>query len=379
MTGTSAGKFDNYTNLALLYDQIGVRVRDPITKEGSYFKVDYRPKTYTECLPGDATGKWRTLEGKPLREKQHSSVNTYRDYTRQAEKDGRKVYGVISPVQQFVAENVSAKCGMPFEQLRGVFIDIEVESSDGFAGPENPVNEITAITCEVWGKYLVWGCGDYKATDPNVLYTKCPNEQELLRSFLTWWASDYPDIVTGWNVQFYDIPYIINRIDYLKKHHGFGFSGTALSPWRKISSRTLTLMGKSQTVLDIIGVSILDYLEIYRKFSLTQQESYRLDYIAEIELGKKKVSFEEYGSLQKLADENYQKFIEYNMMDVELVRELNNKLHHVDLCVQIAYGARVNFADTFKQVRLWDAMMYYELYAKNVAVPPNVQHAKNED
>lgn len=371
-------QFDAYTHIAPLFNEIGVRVRDRVTREGSYFKVKYRPKTYSP-MPIGGPSKWHTLEGIPLRETQHDSLNSYREFTNAAARDGRKIYGVISPVQQFIAETLSNECGLAFEHLRTAFIDIEVESKNGFAAPENPTNPITAITVEVWGKYLVWGCGDYTPTNDNIIYAKCDDEHELLQSFLKWWASDYPDIVTGWNVQFYDIPYIINRITYLQKHEDFPIAATALSPWRKISRRNMMLLGKTQTVIDIVGVSILDYLELYRKFSLTQQESYRLDFIAEQELGKKKVSYDDYGSLAALADQNYQKFIEYNIMDVQLVRELNDKLHHLDLCAAIAYTSRVNFQDTFKQVRLWDAIMYYDLRAKGIAIPPNESHNKEQD
>jgi DNA polymerase elongation subunit (family B) len=370
--------FDNYTHLALLFNEIGVRVRDPITREGSYFKIKYKPRTYSVSHSGTSSG-WSTLSGAPLHEKRHDSIQDYRAYTSKAKYDGRDLYGTISPVQQFVAETISESCGLQFDKLRTAFIDIEVESANGFATPENPTNEITAITVEIWGKYLVWGCGNYTPTNSNILYTKCEDEAELLISFLKWWSSDYPDIVTGWNVQFYDIPYIVNRITLLKKKHVLSVDPNVLSPWRKISRRNMILMGKTQVVLDIVGVSILDYLELYRKFSLTQQESYRLDFIAETELGKKKVSYDEYGSLAKLAEDNYQLFVDYNINDVVLVKELNDKLHHLDLCVQIAYGARVNFTDTFKQVRLWDAMMYYDLYNKRIAVPPNDHHTKDHD
>jgi len=371
-------KFENYTHLALLFNEIGVRVRDPITREGSYFKVKYRPRTYTQAPPGTPS-VWKTLDGEPLREKLHGSISEYRDYHNQAAKDGRKVYGVISPVQQFVAETLPKQCGVAFEHIRTAFIDIEVESSAGFAPVENPINAITAITVAVWGKYLVWGTGDYTPTNDNITYAKCDDEHELLYSFLKWWATDYPDIVTGWNVQFFDIPYIINRITLLQKTQGFKISASVLSPWRKISRRNMILMGKTQTVIDLVGVNILDYLELYRKFSLTQQASYRLDFIAEQELGRKKLAYDEYGSLAALAEQNYQKFIEYNIVDVELVIELNNKLHHLDLCTSIAYGARVNFTDTFKQVRLWDAIMYYDLYDQKVAVPPNESHDKEQN
>lgn len=354
-------------------------MRDPLTKQGFYYKVPYTPHTFTTCLPSYATKNWRTLEGEPLREKRHASITEYDAYVKASEREGRRVFGVISPVQQFMAEEVPATCGMSLESLRTVYLDIEVGSAGGFAPPENPFQPIVAITAFVWGKYTVWGCGDYTPTRPDIEYVQCLNESELLYSFLQWWTRDYPDIISGWNVQGYDIPYIINRIDRLIAENAFPdkYPGRVLSPWRRLSHRHATLMGRDTVQIEMVGVSVLDYLELYRKFSLTQRESYRLDAIAEAELGKKKIAYDEYGSLQKLAEENYQKFIDYNIVDVELVHELNAKLHHIDLAIQIAYGARVNFLDTFKQVRLWDAMMYSALYEQQIAVPMRQTSEKN--
>lgn len=370
--------FQNYTHVALLGKDLGVRVRDPLTKQASYYRVPYRPRTFTTCLPSHASNDWRTLHNEPLKERRHANIHEYDEYVRNAEREGRRVYGVISPVQQFMAETVTPECGMPLDSLRTVYLDIEVGSAGGFAPPENPFQPIIAITALVWGHYTVWGCGSYAPTRDNVTYIQCANETELLYSFLQWWTSDYPDIVSGWNVQGYDIPYIVNRLDRMITEGQFPkkYSKSILSPWRKLSHRHATIMGRDAVLIELVGVSVLDYLELYRKFSLTQRESYRLDAIAEAELGKKKIAYDEYGSLQRLAEENYQKFIDYNIVDVELVQQLNDKLHHIDLAVQIAYGARVNFLDTFKQVRLWDAMMYYDLYDRHIAVPQKTKSAK---
>lgn len=363
------GTYDTYTNVVELRNDLGVRLRDPITKLASYFKVPYQPHTFSPCGMNEGTGEWRTLDGTPLKEWRYDTIAQYHHAARRALDEGRNIYGTIAPIQQFFAEEVTSKCGVPFESLRTVFLDIEVASDQGFAPPENPYQPITAITAEVWGHYYVWGCGDYVTAREDVTYTKCIDEVALLIDFIRWWSSDYPDVITGWNTHTYDIPYIVNRIDRLRTEKRLKFTSRVLSPWQKLKHRIIPMMGREQKIIDILGITTLDYLELYRKFSLTQQESYRLDAIAEAELGKKKVSYDEYGSLQRLAEENYQMFITYNITDVELVRELNNKLHHLDLCIEIAYGARVNFQDTLKQVRLWDAMMYYELYAQCIAVP----------
>lgn len=372
--------YDTYTNIAVINNDICIRLRHPETKHGEYYKItDFTPTTFSLTSSEHMTDGWKTLDGTPLRQRVHKNIKTYNIYVDQAAAEGKKIFGVISPMHQFMASYTTSQCGVPFDSIRAAFLDIEVETTGGFATPENPYQPVTAITVEIWGTYWVWGFGDYTPTSKNINYTKCKNENTLLTSFIKWWTTDYPDIITGWNTSGYDIPYIIKRINLLHKDGHLKWDARVLSPWRKITSRSITIMGREQELIDIVGVASLDYLDLYKKFSSTQRESYRLDAIAEAELGKKKLSYDEYGSLQKLAEEDYQKFISYNITDVELVRALNNKLHHLDLCVQIAYGARTNYVDTFKPVRLWDAMMYYELFSKHIAVPTKIDQQKNVD
>ncbi len=369
--------YQHYTNIATIGNNICLRTRDPQTKVPAYFKIPYCPRTFTPSDPADQTDNWSTLDGVPLVEKRHQDLQSYYAYVRSMEQIDRPAFGTISPVYQFIAEHMPIECGIPFDSLRVVFLDIEVRSQGGFASPEDPTQPVTLITAEVWGHSYVWGLGEFVTDNPAVTYTQCASEAHLFRSFLRWWTSDYPDVVTGWNTHQYDIPYLINRITRLHDNNELSLKATVMSPWRSISHRSSLILGREYAIPDIQGIALLDYLELYRKFSLTQRESYRLDAIARAELGEQKVSYDEYGSLDELATQNYSKFVEYNIQDVALVRKLNNKLHHVDLCTHIAYGARSNFLDTFKQVRLWDALMYYALYEKQIAVPSKTSHDKN--
>ena len=375
------GQYDHYTNIVTLGDDIGIRLRDPDTRQPAYFKIQYKTKTYTPCMLGQQSGDWHTLDSVPLRATVHPTLTQYYSHVKAAEQNKETLYGVINPVQQFISEHITAKCGMPFDALRTVYLDIEVDSEGHFAPPEDPTQAITAITAEVWGHSYVWGYGgEYTNTRDDVTYHSCDSEVALLKSFLAWWTKDYPDVVTGWSTHAFDLPYIVNRIDRLHEQGEFNKTSKALSPWGRIGRRTIEPMpGQVVNLVDIYGVVNLDFLELYRKFCPVKRESYRLDFIAELELGKKKVSYEgEYGSLSRLARENFQLFIDYNIMDVTLVRELNIKLQYLNLCVQLAYGSRVNFPDTFKQVRLWDSMMYYALGEQCIAVPPNQSHEKSD-
>lgn len=368
-------KYDSYTHVALIKGEVCVRLRDAESKSPSYYKIPYQPRVFLQCQPHEQSGNWRTLDETPLKERRFDNLDAYHAYVKMAEQDKRQLFGVISPIQQFMSEHVNKECGLLFNQLRTVYLDIEVDSTGGFASPENPTRAVTAVGVCVWGQFTVWGCKPYTPKSPNVTYVQCVDEPDLLKKFALWWSKDYPDIVAGWNILTYDIPYLVNRVDRLNDEGRMKIKSTQLSPWRKIAAKRIVVMGRDSEVPDIVGVAILDQMELYKKFS-SQKASYRLGDVAQEELGRTKVDYEEYGSLQALADQDYEKFIDYNIGDVELLVALNDKLHHLDLCTQIAYGSRVNFSDTSGQVRLWDSMMFYELAEQEISVPPNERREK---
>jgi DNA polymerase elongation subunit (family B) len=211
----------------------------------------------------------------------------------------------------------------------------------------------------------VFGCGDYVKHRDDVHYAKCRDESDLIRRFLDLWSRWHPDVVTGWNVEQFDIPYLANRIikvlgeDEAKK----------LSPWNRISKRETTMMNRPVEFYDISGVAILDYIQLYRKFTYSQQESYRLDNIAHVELGEKKLDYSEFETLHQLYKHDYQKFIEYNIKDVELVEKLEDKMKLIELALTLAYDNKVNYDDVFTQVRMWDAIIYNYLLRKKIVIP----------
>jgi DNA polymerase elongation subunit (family B) len=179
------------------------------------------------------------------------------------------------------------------------------------------------------------------------------------------WSRFYPDVISGWNIKFFDIPYLVNRITKL-----FGEDeAKKLSPWNRISGREAFVMNREHQVYDLDGIATLDYIELYRKFTYSQQESYRLDHIAHVELGEKKLDYSEFETLHQLYKYDYQKFIEYNIKDVELVEKLEDKMKLVELALTLAYDNKVNYDDVFTQVRMWDAIVYNHLKKKNIVIP----------
>jgi DNA polymerase elongation subunit (family B) len=220
----------------------------------------------------------------------------------------------------------------------------------------------------------VFGCGDYDNNRDDVTYLKCRDENNLIMRFLDMWEETSPDIVTGWNIQFFDIPYLNNRITRLMGDN----TAKRLSPFRRIGERTTTIHNKQQVAFDLVGIAILDYIELYKKFTYSQQESFSLNHISYLELGEKKLDYSEVESLHQLYRTNFQKFIEYNIHDVELVDRIDAKMQLIDMALALAYDAKVNYTDVFTQVRMWDTLIHNELIEQNIVVPQNVRTPKDE-
>ena len=219
-----------------------------------------------------------------------------------------------------------------------------------------------------------WGVKPFNNKQKNVTYHHCPSEYQLLSSFIEYWMVDVPDVVTGWNIQFYDIPYICKRLNRVLGEKLM----KRFSNWGLVSQGEVFKNGRKHTTFDIGGLTQLDYLDLYRKFTYKAQESYRLDYIAEVELGQKKLDHSEFDTFKDFYTKGWQKFIEYNIVDVELVDRLEDKMKLIELALTMAYDAKVNYNDVFYQVRMWDNIIYNYLKKTNVVIPPKVDANKDE-
>ena len=335
-------------------------------------KFTVQPKLF---MPTNKQTKYRTLDGKYADKIVFPDINEAKKFVKQYENVENFVYyGNTKYHYVHICDEFPTTVDYDFNEIVIANIDIEVGSDGGFAPPENPFEEVIALTIESRGRYVVFGCGEFKTENPDVKYIRCKDEVDLLQRFIEYWEHLAPDVVTGWNVQFYDIPYLVNRISKV-----FGDKeAKRLSPWRYLSTRNAAYKGRTHQVVEIVGVSTLDYIEMYRKFQ-PKQESEKLNYIAYVELGEKKLSYEEYDSLHSLYKNNYQKFIEYNIKDVELVRKLEEKLKLIEMVVALAYDAKVNFPDTFAQVRMWDTIIYNDLKQKGIVIPRlNENHTQTD-
>ena len=365
-----------YTNVSRYGNMILLRGYDHNKRISE--KVKYGPNLFVST---NRPTQWRALDGTPVSK---ISFDTMRDCNNWVEEKkqvaGLSIYGNTRYISAFINDHFPGHIEFDRNKINVTTIDIEVASDDGFPEPEKADNVITAITIKnnIDNTYHVWGLGAYDVEQSlmktnRVVYHRYESEADLLINFITHWssASHTPDVVTGWNIRFFDIPYLKNRIAKL-----LGDPYTKrLSPWHNIknpiSERQITTMGRTQTSFDIKGISQLDYLDLFKKFgySYGPQESYKLDHIAHVVLGERKLSYEEHGSLHSLYKNDFQKFIDYNIKDVELVDRIEDKLGLITLCMTMAYRGGVNYNDTFGTTAIWDTIIYRKLYENNIAIP----------
>jgi DNA polymerase elongation subunit (family B) len=334
------------------------------------YKVRYKPTFY---CPTKKKSNLTTLKGTPVESIQLGSIFDARDFLGQYKEQPGLVYGMERYPYVWIAENYEGYVDWSMDKILTLTIDIEVASENGFPDPELADEEVLCITVKNHSskKIIVWGIYDFNNTRDDVEFIWCIDERDMLDKFVGFMATVKPDIITGWNTTFFDIPYLANRITRLfgeKTRH-------MMSPWNLVTSEQVQTYGRELTKYIIWGVANMDYMDLYRKFTYKNQESFALDYIANIELGVKKDK-NPYDTFKEWYTKDYQSFVEYNIKDVELVDALEDKMKLMELCVTMAYEAKANFIDVFSQVRMWDVTIYNFLRDKNIVVPQRSKHSK---
>ena len=335
-------------------------------------KIGYSPTLF---LPSKKPTQFKSLEGEYLEPMKFENIREARDFVkRYDEVSNFKIYGQTRYEYAFIADENKGMVDWNMDDISVAICDIEVGSENGFPDPYLANEPITAI-CVTFlkGATTVFGCGDY-VVQGNETYIKCSDETQLCKRFLAFWQEHYPDVLSGWNTKFFDIPYLINRFRKI-----LGEEETKkLSPWNMIGERKAVVNNRELIAYDMVGVSSLDYIELYRWYAPggKSQESYKLDNIANVELGDTKLSYDEFDNLHALYRENFQKFIEYNIKDVDLIVRMEEKLKLIELGLTLAYDTKTNFEDIFAQTRMWDSMTYAYLLEKGIVVPPRVVQNK---
>jgi DNA polymerase elongation subunit (family B) len=361
-----------YTNVYEKFNKMYVRGYE----DGDYFSYteEYHPTLY---VLSKKKSKYKTLDGLDVEPIKPGKISECKDFfAKYAMVKEFPIYGNDNYKTQYISEKYTEdEIIFDIKKIRLVTIDIEVASESGFPNVFDCAEELLAITLQNYAtkNIISFASRPYNNTRKDVKYVQCEDEVDLVYRFLAFWEENTPDVVTGWNCELYDIPYIVGRIDRILGEKEV----RRLSPWGDIRRRELVIKGREQISYEIAGVSIIDYLDLYKKFTYKAQESYRLDYIAEVELGQNKLDHSEFDTFKDFYTKDWQKFIDYNIRDVELVDQLEDKMKLIELALTMAYDAKVNFNDIFFQVRTWDAIIFNYLKKKNIVIPPKDRSTKS--
>ena len=362
-----------YTNVQLIGNQFLVRGYD--NGKHVMFKEEYTPTLF---VPSKKESKYKTLEGESVEPIQPGFVRDCREFYKKYEGvDNFKIYGNDRYVSQYISEKYPEdEIKFDISKIKLVTIDIEVASENGFPDTTSASEEILTISIQDYTtkNIITWGVKPFVNKQSNVKYIECSSEYGLLQSFINYWDANIPEVITGWNIQFYDVPYICRRLNRVVGEKAM----KRFSPWGLVTENEIFVNGRKQICYDVGGITQLDYLDLYKKFTYKAQESYRLDHIAEVELGQKKLDHSEFETFKDFYTQNWQKFVEYNIVDVELVDRLEDKMKLIELALTMAYDAKVNFADVFYQVRMWDNIIYNYLKKRDIVIPPKERSAKDE-
>jgi len=363
-----------YTNVQMVGDHFLVRGYE----DGKHFMIreKFNPTLF---VPSNKKTKYQTLNGENVESVQPGSVRECREFVKKYENvENFKIFGNTQYIYQYISD-IYPEDELKFDisKIKVTTIDIEVASENGFPDVESSAEEVLLITIQDYAskKIRTWGKGPFQNKQKNVEYRSFSTEYDLLNDFINWWMieTNTPEVVTGWNSKLYDIPYLVRRIDRVLGEKLM----KRLSPWGLVTEDETYISGRKHLCYDIGGISQLDYLDLYKKFTYKAQESYRLDYIAEVELKQKKLDHSEFDTFKDFYTKGWQKFVEYNIKDVELVDRLEDKMKLIELALTMAYDAKANYEDVFSQVRMWDTIIYNYLKKRNIVIPPKERSDKD--
>ena len=365
-----------YTSVERLANNLLYRGYDDNGKKISH-RIKYKPTVYLKSDKPNTT--WKSLDGVPVEPMQFSTMRELRDFQK-TYKDvpDYKIYGNNRHIPAFIQGQFPNEIPYDRRLIDIASIDIETAFGNGFPEIDNPINEILSIAYKSSkdDTYRVWGLKGYDEEKTqlkhlNIEYRQFTDEQSMLQAFIDYWSEpdNTPDIITGWNTRFFDIPYMLSRMVFLLGEERV----RNMSPWRKIERKDIRIQGMVRTTFDIMGIQHLDYMELFKKFAYTygNQESYSLNHISSVVLDEKKLDYSEIGTLRDLYDADYQMFIDYNIKDVELIERMEEKLGLITLVMTMAYLGGVNYQDTLGTTAIWDSIIFRRLARSKIAIPPS--------
>ena len=351
-----------------------IRVVERQNKERIFKEYPIKYTFYNE----DPGGKFKSTTGKPL--SRIVSKNT-KDFHKELAINRNKTLfeSDINPIYQCLSENY---LNQDAPDLNIAFFDIEADfdPEKGFSQPSDPFMPITAITVSLqWLGTMATFAIPPKTMDieeakeltkgiDNVYLYK--DEADMLKAFLD--IIEDADVISGWNSEGYDLPYIINRIKKVMSKD----DTRRLCLWKQMpKKRTFERYGREQETYDLVGRVHLDSLELYRKYTYEERHSYRLDAIGEHEIGEKKTVYE--GSLDQLYNQDFRTFIEYNRQDVALLDKLDRKLRFIALSNELAHANTVLLQTTLGAVAVTEQAIINEAHRRGVQVPNRPKREEN--
>jgi DNA polymerase elongation subunit (family B) len=333
-------------------------------------KIPFQPTLFVRS---NKPSKFKSLMGEGLESVKFSTIKEARDFVQQyKEVSNFPIYGNTNYGYQFISKLFPGMVEFDSSLMKIVTIDIETSTEYGFPDSRNAQEQIILITLQDFNtkQLTTFGCGPYLSKKENSLYIQCKDEFDLLRQFINHLKDDYPDVITGWNCQLFDIAYLSSRIVKVLGEKAL----EDCSPWGIIRQYEVpTARGRTQLAYDWSGISILDFMDLYKKFSYKMVENYKLDTVAKEELGKEKIK-SKWGTFKEFYTNDWELFVDYNIVDVELVDQLEDKMKIINLIMTMAYDAKCNYTDIFSSVRTWDCILYNKLLKDNIIVhnPPGV-------
>lgn len=351
-------------------------------------KEAFAPTLFISSNRNNAKDEWKDLYGNKLYPINPGNIRDCRDFIeRYKDVEGFTVSGMTNWVVQYTAKEYPNKVEPNQSYTRILIFDIETAVEHGrFPSPETADEEVILISTydTVAKRLMLYTTKDHDSdvvnsilakngVDPSSVYiSKSIDEKNLLRTFVTDWATNTPDAISGWNIETFDIPYLVNRID---KVLGESFV-EKLSPWGKVIERHVSNNGKDVLMFTIVGVATLDYLSLMKKFTYGERESWKLGDVAQEELGQSKLELP--GTFKEAYTNHWNEFVAYSLIDSFLVKRMEDKLGLINLAYVVAYMAKVNPDDIFSPIRTWDSFIYNLLNAKKIVVPNHTKKHSNK-
>ena len=336
--------------------------------------AQHKPTLY---VPGQST-EYKSLFGESLTEIQFSDIREARDYVK-SYSDVMKIHGNDRYEYDFIHRNFRGELNVELSALSLLYLDIETTTGHGAIDTRNAPETVLLISCysNKQAKMVTFGIEPSNAKGTE--YIQCTDEKDLLLKWINYCIEVDFDIMSGWNVVQFDMAYLGSRIIKLLGQRALD----RLSPFGHVDAKLETIMDREYLRYEISGRTVLDMLDLYKKFRFINRPNFRLSYIAQVEIGDSKTE-NKYASFR----EHYEKgwndtdagpdgFVSYNIQDVNLLVKLEDKLGLIYLAVTLAYLTKVNYSDVYSPVKTWESYILSTLYEENVFCPIKKHHSSD--